>query len=112
VLSALTQQSIDQLKPALTAVPVYAPLLTVCLDQAAAREPSIAVAELRQDLSPWGMVLHADQIVKAVMIGLEREQTGYAGRLCRIESRLRERARERSRTNPLMPLPAARQKAA
>jgi biopolymer transport protein ExbB len=40
------------------------------LNQAAAEEPSIAVAELPQDLSPWGMFLHADQIVKAVMIGL------------------------------------------
>jgi len=33
-------------------------------------EPSVAVAELPQDLSPWGMFLHADSIVKAVMIGL------------------------------------------
>ena len=32
--------------------------------------PSISVAELPQDLSPWGMFLHADNIVKAVMIGL------------------------------------------
>jgi biopolymer transport protein ExbB len=33
-------------------------------------EPSISVAELPQDLSPWGMFLHADTIVKGVMIGL------------------------------------------
>jgi len=33
-------------------------------------EYSAAVAELPQDLSPWGMFLHADSIVKAVMIGL------------------------------------------
>jgi biopolymer transport protein ExbB len=33
-------------------------------------EHSAAVAELPQDLSPWGMFLHADSIVKAVMIGL------------------------------------------
>ena len=32
--------------------------------------PSIGIAELPQDLSPWGMFLHADIIVKAVMIGL------------------------------------------
>ena len=44
--------------------------LQLCLDQATAQEPSIAVADLPQDLSPWGMFLHADQIVKAVMIGL------------------------------------------
>jgi len=33
-------------------------------------EHSIAIAELPQDLSPWGMFIHADVIVKAVMIGL------------------------------------------
>jgi biopolymer transport protein ExbB len=33
-------------------------------------EHSAAVAELPQDLSLWGMFLHADSIVKAVMIGL------------------------------------------
>jgi biopolymer transport protein ExbB len=33
-------------------------------------ESSIGIAELPQDLSPWGMFLHADTIVKAVMIGL------------------------------------------
>jgi biopolymer transport protein ExbB len=35
-----------------------------------ADEPSISTADLPQDLSPWGMFLHADIIVKAVMIGL------------------------------------------
>ena len=30
----------------------------------------MSTAELPQDLSPWGMFLHADIIVKAVMIGL------------------------------------------
>jgi biopolymer transport protein ExbB len=33
-------------------------------------ESSPAIAQLPQDLSPWGMFLHADSIVKAVMIGL------------------------------------------
>ena len=37
---------------------------------AIAGEPSISIADLPQDLSPWGMFLHADIIVKAVMIGL------------------------------------------
>lgn len=37
---------------------------------AQAGESSIAVAALPQDLSPWGMFVHADIIVKAVMIGL------------------------------------------
>ena len=68
-MSALTL-SIGRLKPALTPVLICALSLAVCLDQATAQEPSIAVADLPQDLSPWGMFLHADQIVKAVMIGL------------------------------------------
>jgi biopolymer transport protein ExbB len=33
-------------------------------------EPSVSRAELPRDLSPWGMFLNADLIVKAVMIGL------------------------------------------
>ena len=33
-------------------------------------ETSISTAELPQDLSPWGMFVHADRIVKGVMIGL------------------------------------------
>ena len=36
----------------------------------AAGEPPVSLAQLPQDLSPWGMFLHADTIVKAVMIGL------------------------------------------
>jgi biopolymer transport protein ExbB len=35
-----------------------------------AAESSVSLAQLPQDLSPWGMFLHADTIVKAVMIGL------------------------------------------
>ena len=37
---------------------------------AQAGESSVAIAALPQDLSPWGMFLHANTIVKAVMIGL------------------------------------------
>jgi biopolymer transport protein ExbB len=33
-------------------------------------EGSVVIADLPQDLSPWGMFLHADVIVKAVLIGL------------------------------------------
>ena len=32
--------------------------------------PSISAAELPQDLSPWGMFMHANIIVKVVMVGL------------------------------------------
>ena len=35
-----------------------------------AEEPPVSLAQLPQDLSPWGMFLHADTIVKVVMIGL------------------------------------------
>jgi biopolymer transport protein ExbB len=35
-----------------------------------AGEPTVGIGELPQDLSPWGMFLHADTIVKTVMIGL------------------------------------------
>ena len=35
-----------------------------------AEESPVSLAQLPQDLSPWGMFLHADTIVKAVMIGL------------------------------------------
>jgi biopolymer transport protein ExbB len=35
-----------------------------------AEEPPVSLALLPEDLSPWGMFLHADTIVKAVMIGL------------------------------------------
>jgi biopolymer transport protein ExbB len=38
--------------------------------QTGAGEHSVTVADLPQDLSPWGMFLHADTIVKTVMIGL------------------------------------------
>jgi biopolymer transport protein ExbB len=35
-----------------------------------ANEPSIGGALLPRDLSPWGMFLHADMVVKAVIVGL------------------------------------------
>jgi biopolymer transport protein ExbB len=41
-----------------------------CCVCAQTSESSPAIAQLPQDLSPWGMFLHADSIVKAVMIGL------------------------------------------
>ena len=38
--------------------------------QSDAGEHSVAIADLPQDLSPWGMFVHADTIVKTVMVGL------------------------------------------
>ena len=64
--------------PALAASPATqapsAPNSAASPDKAApassAEPTSVAIAELPQDLSPWGMFVHADRIVKAVMIGL------------------------------------------
>jgi biopolymer transport protein ExbB len=60
-----------------TAIDLAGGLVALCacvalptLAHAQAGEGSIAVANLPQDLSPWGMFLHADTIVKTVMIGL------------------------------------------
>ena len=53
---------------ALAALCACAALPTSAFAQAG--ESSVAIAALPQDLSPWGMFLHADTIVKAVMIGL------------------------------------------
>ncbi len=51
-------------------VPVAAPSQPIAAPSTPTTEHSVATAELPQDLSPWGMFLHADIIVKAVMIGL------------------------------------------
>jgi biopolymer transport protein ExbB len=56
--------------PLLAMVMFCAAWPAIALAQTEKTEHSVAVAELPQDLSPWGMFLHADIIVKAVMIGL------------------------------------------
>jgi biopolymer transport protein ExbB len=61
-------QSVGTLVRALAALCACAALPTSAFAQAG--ESSVAIAALPQDLSPWGMFLHADTIVKAVMIGL------------------------------------------
>ena len=53
---------------AMAAVCAYSALPSLAFAQGG--ESSVAIAALPQDLSPWGMFLHADTIVKAVMIGL------------------------------------------
>jgi biopolymer transport protein ExbB len=59
---------------AVIALPTVAGFPTVVFGQdavsAAAPVPSIGVGELPRDLSPWGMFLHADPLVQAVLIGL------------------------------------------
>ncbi len=55
---------------AIPSVPIAAPSAPAAAPAAPVAEQSVATAELPQDLSPWGMFLHADIIVKTVMIGL------------------------------------------
>jgi biopolymer transport protein ExbB len=61
-------QFVGTLAGALAALCTCVALPTLAFAQTG--ENSIAIAALPQDLSPWGMFLHADTIVKAVMIGL------------------------------------------
>jgi biopolymer transport protein ExbB len=55
--------------PATPATPVT-PTASEATNAPTPHEPSISNATLPQDLSPWGMFLNADIIVKMVMIGL------------------------------------------
>jgi biopolymer transport protein ExbB len=61
-------QSVRAFVRVITALCACVALPTLALAQSG--ESFITVAALPQDLSPWGMFLHADAIVKAVMIGL------------------------------------------
>jgi biopolymer transport protein ExbB len=49
---------------------VMAALDSMALAQPAADAPVVAAAALPRDLSPWGMFLNADVVVKVVMVGL------------------------------------------
>jgi biopolymer transport protein ExbB len=60
-------QSVRTFVRAAMALSAYVALPTSAFAQSAEQ---IAIAALPQDLSPWGMFLHADTIVKSVMIGL------------------------------------------
>ena len=62
------RQSVRIFVRTIAALSAYVALPTSAFAQAG--ENSVAIAALPQDLSPWGMFLHADTIVKAVMIGL------------------------------------------
>ncbi len=53
-----------------TAAPPAAPAISQNSNAAPASAPAVANATLPHDLSPWGMFLNADVVVKAVMIGL------------------------------------------
>jgi len=56
--------------PAVAASPSAAPAATPAPIGATSGAPSVSAAELPQDLSPWGMFMHANIIVKVVMVGL------------------------------------------
>jgi len=57
-------------RPAALGLAVLAVLTTTAGSVVAQTEPAIGIGELPQDLSPWGMFLHADAVVKTVLIGL------------------------------------------
>jgi biopolymer transport protein ExbB len=56
--------------PAITAPPAPGAAPPTAAPAPPPGEHAVGTAELPQDLSPWGMFLHADLIVKTVMIGL------------------------------------------
>ncbi len=62
------QSPVRRVVALLSAAPMLIVWASSALAQTGAGEH--AVADLPQDLSPWGMFLHADTIVKTVMIGL------------------------------------------
>jgi biopolymer transport protein ExbB len=69
-------QATDPASPTVTAPPAASPPATIpSLDRAAPAEP-ISIPEVEEDhtlprdLSPWGMFMAADRVVKAVMVGL------------------------------------------
>ena len=74
---------------------------------AQAGENSVAIAELPQDLSPWGMFLHADTIVKAVMIGLAVASlvtwTVWVAKSIELFERARRRPARTARRSPSAP---------
>jgi biopolymer transport protein ExbB len=55
--------------PPSAAAPATAPAAST-LPEPEPGQPTISRAELPEDLSPWGMFLNADMVVKAVIIGL------------------------------------------
>jgi len=56
--------------PTAAPAPTPVPAATPAPIGATSGAPSVSAAELPQDLSPWGMYLHANIIVKVVMVGL------------------------------------------
>ncbi|HWJ75880.1 MAG TPA: tonB-system energizer ExbB [Kaistia sp.] len=65
-------QTVTPPPPAAQSAPAVTPTLPAAPDGAAAPAPAVvaAAASLPRDLSPWGMFMAADIVVKAVMVGL------------------------------------------
>ena len=70
VPSAMAQDNGNPVSSAAPSAPPVPPPASSNAAPPSAGQPTISIAELPQDLSPWGMFLHANIIVKAVMIGL------------------------------------------
>ena len=70
VPSARAQDNGNPVSSAAPSAPPVPPPASSNAAPPSASQPTISIAELPQDLSPWGMFLHANVIVKVVMIGL------------------------------------------
>ena len=70
VPSAMAQDNGNPVSSAAPSAPPVPPPASSNAAPPSAGQPTISIAELPQDLSPWGMFLHANVIVKVVMIGL------------------------------------------
>ena len=66
-------------------------------DSATAGTPVIASAALPRDLSPWGMFLNADIVVKVVMVGLVFRLARHLDGVARQESGIVEGDAQRTR---------------
>jgi biopolymer transport protein ExbB len=72
-LCARTRSSAAKLRGAVTFVLVAMPIIALSLPagaQEAGSAPVVGTATLPRDLSPWGMFVSADLVVKGVLIGL------------------------------------------
>lgn len=70
ILSASQLALAQVAAPAATTPAISSPLAPSSPNLVASEPRSIAPLDLPRDLSPWGMFMHADIVVKAVMIGL------------------------------------------
>ena len=70
---------------------------------ALAQDNVVATAALPRDLSPWGMYLNADPVVKAVLIGLVFASMGAARDRARTRGRWSSTTYSRGRSRAIAP---------